>query len=67
MTLWLDRTGTTGEALRCEVRHVGGPAHTTNDSIVWIPELAVLFAGDLLFDGEVARRASRRWSVAAGR
>jgi cyclase len=37
--------------LRCEVRHVGTPAHTTNDSIVWIPERRVLFSGDLLFNG----------------
>jgi cyclase len=37
--------------LRCEVRHVGTPAHSTNDSIVWIPERRVLFAGDLLFNG----------------
>ncbi|MHA6782285.1 MBL fold metallo-hydrolase [Pseudonocardia saturnea] len=44
VTLWVDD-------LRCEVRHVGGAAHTTNDSIVWIPERSVLFAGDLLFHG----------------
>jgi cyclase len=37
--------------LRCEVRHVGTPAHTTNDSIVWVPERGVLFAGDLAFNG----------------
>jgi len=37
--------------LRCEVRYVGTPAHTTNDSIVYIPERGVLFAGDLLFNG----------------
>ena len=37
--------------LRCEVRYVGTPAHTTNDSIVWIPDRSVLFAGDLLFNG----------------
>jgi len=37
--------------LRCEVRYVGTPAHTTNDSIVWIPEREVVFAGDLLFNG----------------
>ncbi|WP_153503282.1 MBL fold metallo-hydrolase [Cumulibacter manganitolerans] len=37
--------------LRCEVRHLGSPAHTTNDSIVWIPERRVLFSGDLLFNG----------------
>jgi len=37
--------------LRCEVRYVGTPAHTTNDSIVHIPERSVVFAGDLLFNG----------------
>lgn len=37
--------------LRCEVRYVGSPAHTTNDSIVWVPERSVLFAGDLIFNG----------------
>jgi cyclase len=37
--------------LACEVRHVGAPAHTTNDSIVWVPERSLLFAGDLLFRG----------------
>lgn len=37
--------------LRCEVRYVGSPAHTTNDSIVWIPARSVLFAGDLIFNG----------------
>jgi cyclase len=44
VTLWADD-------LRCEVRHVGTPAHTTNDSIVWVPERSVLFCGDLLFNG----------------
>jgi cyclase len=44
VTVWVDD-------LRCEVTHVGGPAHTTNDSIVWIPERKVLFSGDLLFNG----------------
>ena len=37
--------------LRCEVRYVGTPAHTTNDSIIHIPERSVVFAGDLLFNG----------------
>ncbi len=36
--------------LRCEVRYVGTPAHTTNDSTVWVPDRKVLFAGDLLFN-----------------
>lgn len=44
VTLWIDD-------LRCDVRHVGGPAHTTNDSIIWLPERSVLFVGDLLFAG----------------
>lgn len=37
--------------LRCEVRHLGHPAHTDNDSVVWVPERRVLFGGDLLFHG----------------
>ncbi|MFG1924233.1 MBL fold metallo-hydrolase [Cryptosporangium sp. NPDC048952] len=44
VTLWVDD-------LRCEVRHVGVAAHTTNDSIVWVPERSVLYAGDLVFSG----------------
>ena len=44
VTVWVDD-------LRCEVRYVGTPAHTTNDSIVWVPERSVLFCGDLLFNG----------------
>src|SRR5215469_10252333 len=37
--------------LRAQVRHVGTAAHTTNDSIVWIPERSALFCGDLIFNG----------------
>jgi cyclase len=37
--------------LRAEVRHVGVAAHTTNDSIAWIPDRSVLFCGDLIFNG----------------
>jgi cyclase len=44
VTLWSDD-------LRAEVRHVGLPAHTTNDSIVWLPDCKLLFCGDLLFNG----------------
>jgi cyclase len=44
VTVWVDD-------LPLEVRHVGLPAHTTNDSIVWIAEHGLLFAGDLLFNG----------------
>jgi cyclase len=44
VTLWVDD-------LRCEIRSVGMPAHTTGDAIAWIPERKVLFAGDLVFNG----------------
>jgi len=44
VTVWVDD-------LRCEVTHVGTAAHTTNDSIVWLPERKVLFSGDVLFKG----------------
>ena len=37
--------------LQAQVRYVGTAAHTTNDSIVWIPERSVLFCGDLIFNG----------------
>jgi cyclase len=37
--------------LECEVRHVGSPAHTTNDSIIWVPSRSLLLSGDLLFRG----------------
>ncbi|MGI9002129.1 MAG: MBL fold metallo-hydrolase [Pseudonocardia sp.] len=33
-----------------EVFHVG-PAHTTNDVVVWVPERRVLFAGDIVMSG----------------
>lgn len=44
ITLWV------GD-LEARVLHVGQPAHTTNDSVVWLPERSVLFAGDLVFHG----------------
>ena len=31
--------------------HYMGPAHTTNDAVVWIPEYRTLFTGDLVFNG----------------
>jgi cyclase len=34
-----------------EVSYVGQAAHTTGDSLVWLPEQEVLFCGDLLFNG----------------
>jgi cyclase len=44
VTLWVDD-------LRCEVRHVGMPAHTTNDSYIWVPDRKILYSGDLVFNG----------------
>lgn len=46
-----DRVTLHVDDLRCEVVHVGTPAHTTNDSVIWIPERSVLFTGDLVFSG----------------
>ena len=34
-----------------EVSYVGQAAHTSNDSLVWLPEQEVLVCGDLLFNG----------------
>jgi cyclase len=36
---------------RVRLLHPGGPAHTTGDLAVWLPEERVLFAGDLVFAG----------------
>jgi cyclase len=36
--------------LTAELIHVG-PAHTTNDIVVWLPDSRVLFAGDVIFNG----------------
>jgi glyoxylase-like metal-dependent hydrolase (beta-lactamase superfamily II) len=36
---------------RITVRHVGTPAHTTNDVLAWFPAQSVLFCGDLVFTG----------------
>jgi cyclase len=44
LTVWVDD-------LRCELRHVGTAAHSTCDSILWVPERKVLYAGDLVFNG----------------
>jgi len=43
MTLFVDD-------LTVELIYVG-PAHTTNDIIVWLPERRVLFTGDVIFHG----------------
>ncbi|MDE2370665.1 MAG: MBL fold metallo-hydrolase [Burkholderiales bacterium] len=45
------------------LRHVG-PAHTAEDMVVYIPQLGVMFSGDLFFRGRipyVGQADSRRW------
>jgi cyclase len=37
--------------LEVQLIHLG-PAHTTNDVVAWIPERGVLFAGDIVFNGQ---------------
>ena len=37
--------------LRIELIHLTSAAHTTNDVVAWLPELRVLFSGDLIFNG----------------
>lgn len=46
-----DRLRLWSDDVPLEVSHVGQPAHTSNDSVVWLPEQQVLFCGDLLFNG----------------
>jgi cyclase len=46
-----DRLRLWSDARPVEVSYVGQPAHTSNDSLVWLPEQEVLFCGDLLFNG----------------
>lgn len=36
---------------RLVVEHVGVPAHTGGDTVVWLPAERVLFTGDLVFNG----------------
>jgi cyclase len=46
-----DEIAVHADDVRARVKHVGTAAHTSNDSIVWIPESSVLFCGDLVFNG----------------
>jgi glyoxylase-like metal-dependent hydrolase (beta-lactamase superfamily II) len=61
---WLDQDTTLRlGGLDFQVRHVG-PAHTTEDLAVFVPQLGVLFAGDLVFQGRipfVGQADSRQW------
>ena len=38
-------------AMGIELHYIGGPAHTTNDIVAWLPEQRVMFSGDLVFNG----------------
>lgn len=37
-------------SIRAELEHIG-PAHTSNDTVVWLPAQKVLFTGDLVMNG----------------
>jgi cyclase len=43
LTLWVDDLRLAAISM--------GPAHTTSDAILWVPERKVLFSGDLVFNG----------------
>ncbi|MEU3731039.1 MBL fold metallo-hydrolase [Streptomyces sp. NPDC033538] len=45
-----DRMTVHAGSLRAELLHPG-PAHTTGDTVVWLPERRVLFTGDLVMAG----------------
>lgn len=52
MSVFVDPDGQApdGQGLELQLIYVG-PAHTTNDVIVWVPERKVLFTGDVIFNG----------------
>jgi len=45
-----DRLDIYVDDLKLELHYVG-PAHTTNDVVVWIPERRLMFTGDIAFNG----------------
>jgi len=62
---WLEAKDTTLRvgAYDFRIRHVG-PAHTTEDIVVFVPRRGVLFAGDLVFQGRIpfiGQADSRQW------
>ncbi|MEU3771865.1 MBL fold metallo-hydrolase [Streptomyces sp. NPDC032472] len=46
-----DRTTLHVGELRAELIHIGPAAHTTDDTVVWLPDRGVLFTGDLVMNG----------------
>ena len=45
-----DRLNAYVDDLKLELIFVG-PAHTTNDIVIWVPERKLLFTGDIIFNG----------------
>jgi cyclase len=46
-----DRLDVFVDERRVELHGLGGPAHTTDDIVAFLPDCSVLFVGDLVFNG----------------
>ncbi len=62
---WLDADDTSLRvgSVEFQIRHVG-PAHTSEDLVVYLPQRGVMFAGDVVFQGRipfVGQADSRQW------
>ncbi len=61
---WIDERTTLQLGGLDFVLQPAGPAHTPEDLVVWVPQLKLLFAGDLVFRGRipfVGQADSGRW------
>ena len=64
---WIDERTTLQLGGLDFVLQPAGPAHTPEDLVVWVPQLKLLFAGDLVFRGRipfVGQADSGRWITA---
>ncbi|HYN61721.1 MAG TPA: MBL fold metallo-hydrolase [Rubrivivax sp.] len=64
---WIDRPTTLQVGGIDFLLQPAGPAHTPEDLVVWVPQLKLLFAGDLVFRGRipfVGQADSGRWIAA---
>lgn len=64
---WIDRPTTLRIGGIDFLLQPAGPAHTPEDLVVWVPQLKLLFAGDLVFRGRipfVGQADSGRWIAA---
>lgn len=64
---WIDATTTLQLGGLDFVLQPAGPAHTAEDLVVWVPQLKLLLAGDLVFRGRVpfvGQADSGRWIAA---